>query len=98
MTVRLSVKARQDLVEIGRYTAGQWGGDQARACVSALYSTFESLKGGPNPGFECSVELGRTRPIWRLPHASHIIYYKLPRSDLFVVRVLHKGMDLTRQL
>jgi toxin ParE1/3/4 len=71
VTVRLSVKARQDLIELGRYTAEHWGTDQARTYVTALYSTFESLTTSPNPGLECSTELGQSGA-FRMPATSFI--------------------------
>jgi toxin ParE1/3/4 len=31
----------------------------------------------------------------RFPHQSHIIFYTQADSDIFIVRILHKSMDIS---
>jgi len=93
---RFTKVALDDLESIGRYTLGAFGEDQALAYLDALQRACATLGEAPNPGLECTAELGRKRRVWRLHYESHVIYYQLPRSGTFVVRVLHKSMDPTR--
>jgi toxin ParE1/3/4 len=30
----------------------------------------------------------------RFPHESHVIFYTVSESDIFIVRILHKSMDI----
>ena len=34
----------------------------------------------------------------RFPHRSHVIFYTITGNDIFIVRILHKSMDITDRL
>lgn len=83
----LSRRAREDLVEIGVYGAERWGDERSARYVTELYGMFERLADGRSRGRTCE----RIRPgLWRIEHASHVIFFRRQPSGLFVCRVLHR--------
>ena len=97
-SVRFSEAALRDVDEILEYGAARFGKAQAAKYLDGLQRACELLAKRPNPGLECAAELGRKRRIWRMHFESHVIYYRLARSGVFVVRVLHKRMQPSRHL
>jgi toxin ParE1/3/4 len=95
---RFTKAALHDLESIGRYSLEAFGESQALTYLDALQRACATLSEAPNPGIECTAELGRKRRVWRLQYESHVVYYQLPSSGALVVRVLHKGLDPTRHL
>ncbi|TDR73624.1 type II toxin-antitoxin system RelE/ParE family toxin [Paludibacterium purpuratum] len=88
-TFRLTADAKNDLVEIRRYTLHQWGALQASTYLAELRSTFHLLAESPR--------LGRARPdvapgVLSFPHGGHVVYYQTRESVLIVFAVLHKSM------
>ena len=93
--IRLSPKARADLDSIWNYTALHWGISQAEDYMGALGKTMKLLAG--------SAHLGRNiddirKGYFKFPAASHIIFYRIAPDTIDVIRVLHKGMDVERNL
>jgi plasmid stabilization system protein ParE len=95
---RFTKAALHDLESIGGYTLEAFGEGQALNYLDGLQRACATLGETPNPGIECTAELGRKRRVWRLQYESHVIYYQLPSFGTFVVRVLHKGMEPPRHL
>ncbi len=82
----LSRRARDDLVEIGVYGAERWGDERSERYVSDLYEVFERLADGRARGRRCE----RIRPgLWRIEHASHVVFFRRRPTGLFICRVLH---------
>ena len=84
---RLTPDARDDLIEIRRYTLEQWGADQSRKYLSDLRQTIQLLTKTPS--------IGKSRPdvgtnVMSFPHVSHVIYYVIHKKQLVVFGVLHK--------
>lgn len=89
MTYRLTRAADADIEQIGRYSAEQWGFEQAEAYVLSLHQTFEQLADFPSTGRDAS----DVRPgMFRLEHESHVVFYRQEPDGVLVVRVLHQRM------
>jgi toxin ParE1/3/4 len=83
----LSRRARGDLVEIGLYGAARWGDERSERYVSDLYAVFQRLVDGHAFGRRCD----RLRPgLWRIEHASHVVFFRRLPSGVLICCVLHK--------
>jgi len=92
----LSSKAKTDLIKIAKYTQITWGLSQRNDYLKVLDSTFHLLAGDPELGINCDyIREGYSK----YPQASHVIYYKEYKySQIFIVRILHKSMDVNSAL
>lgn len=92
---RLSREADNDISAVAEYTLEAWGEAQAERYVLGLHKTLKRLAAKPEVG-TASDDL---RPGYRRRrYRSHMIFYKITRSDICVVRVLHGQMDFLRHL
>ena len=91
LPLKLSNKAREDLVNIARYTEKTWGRDQRKFYLKHLDDAFQELARNPDLGRGCDeIRQG----YFRYPQGSHVIFYRLgTESTLEVIRVLHKRME-----
>jgi len=92
---RLTPDAQSDILDIRRFTVGQWGVAQAQRYLAELRRAMQLLAETPS--------LGKARPevgpnVSSFPHASHVIYYIAHEQQLVVFAVLHKRMVPTRHL
>ena len=88
---RLSNKAVEDLIEIGKYTQEAWGVSQRNIYLKQLDDCFSNLSENPNLGFKCDYIAKGYR---KFPQLSHMIYYKIaPGAVVEIIRILHKSMD-----
>lgn len=95
LTVRKSVRAELDLVSIWEYSLEQWDASQADKYLDALDKPIGALSDSP--------ELGLSRDAVRAGYRalfinSHAVYYTITPGAIFIVRVLHEGMDPGRHL
>ncbi|MDF3934894.1 type II toxin-antitoxin system RelE/ParE family toxin [Pseudomonas citronellolis] len=111
-SLRLSLAAREDIVEVLRYTESRFGPSLRGRYQGLLFGAFSALIQEPaRIGSKAREELGaglrslhlaycrseaRTAKVAR---PRHIVFYRLG-NDLAVevVRVLHESMDLERHL
>lgn len=94
-TYELSLEADRDLDEIFDYTEAEFGFDQAVAYITQFEVLFEKLLHNP--------ELGKKREeikpgLRSFPKAEHIVFYRILKNRLRIVRVLHGSRDLPRFL
>ena len=94
-TVRKSVLAELDLISIWEYSLEQWDATQADKHLDALYKGISALADNP--------ELGVSRDAVRAGYRallinSHAVYCTITPGAIFVVRILHEGMDPGRHL
>lgn len=96
MAHRLAPQARADLDDIWEYIASE-SGDVAAAdrLIDTIISRFLLLASWPR--------LGRTRDDLRrvlrsFPVGAYIIFYRLQRRDVLVLRVLHARRDMPQIL
>ena len=92
----LSSKAKSDLIKIAKYTQLTWGIPQRNDYLKILDSTFQLLAHEPELGLNCDyIRAGYSK----YPQASHLIYYKeYKNSQIFIVRILHKSIDVNSAL
>ena len=94
-TVRKSVRAELDLIGIWEYSLEQWDASQADKYLDALDKGISAFADNP--------ELGVSRDAVRAGYRalfvnSHAVYYTITPGAIFIVRVLHEGMDPGRHL
>jgi toxin ParE1/3/4 len=87
----LSRQAKNDLLDIGVFTAETWGKIQRNYYLEQLDDTFHLLGKKPTLGVMCDdVKIGYRK----FPQGSHLIFYKdNPSGGILIVRILHKRMD-----
>ena len=93
--IRKSALAELDLISIWEYSLGQWDATQADKYIDELDKSISALADNP--------ELGVNRDAVRAGYRalfinSHAVYYTITPSAIFVVRILHEGMDPGRHL
>jgi|TARA_R110000772_G_scaffold72505_26_gene158253 toxin ParE1/3/4 len=93
--LRLSRRAASDLAEIADYTIAEFGIDQARRYRDQLHACFQSLLANPALG-RSAEEV--TPGLRRIRQQAHVVFYRVERDGLLIVRVLHHSMDFERHL
>lgn len=95
IALQFSPRALSDIESIWEYTAEEWGVEQADDYLLALHQTIGLLRLNPRLGRDMS-DVGPG--YFKFPTASHAIYYRLNSGTLYIVRILHKRMDMERNL
>ena len=91
----VSRAARADLKNIAAYTQKTWGSEQRRTYIKGLDTTFHFLAENPLSGVACDyIQEGLRKHL----HQHHTIFYDSSDDAIFIVRVLHKSMDVDSQL
>ncbi|HEY1710858.1 MAG TPA: type II toxin-antitoxin system RelE/ParE family toxin [Rhizomicrobium sp.] len=91
----ISPRARSDIAEIWDYSVAQWNVEQADRDLRDLQRGFETIAAQPRIGRACD----EIRPgYFKLPVASHVIFYRMVKQKVDIVRVLHRRMDYARRL
>jgi len=95
LPIKLSPRARQDFVDILRYTGETRGTEQLAVYQDKIDKALQMI--GHNP------QLGHRREDLPPPHlaypvGSHVIIYRIFEDYLGVVRILHQRMGLARRL
>lgn len=91
----LSPRARQDFIDILRFTGETWGKQQLHIYRDKLDAALQRL--GRNPG------LGSPSPALPPTHrlyyvGAHVIVYRERGADIAVVRILHQRMSRARHV
>lgn len=89
LTYYLTTEAQTDITEIHEYSINQWDKEQADKYLLMLQEAIKTIAEVPT--------IGKPRPdidnnTQSFVYASHVIYYKVVKSDLVVFAVLHKRM------
>jgi|SRR5690606_16010055 len=95
MAYELSLEADKDLEDIFDYTVEKFGFDQAIMYVSSFEDTFESLCSNPKSGRERPEIREELRSIVK---ESHVVFYRILRSKIRIIRVLHSSRDVIKYL
>lgn len=95
MPVTLAPRARQDFIDILRYTGETWGHDQMLTYRDKINDALQAL--GANP------RIGHPRDDLPSTHhahlaGSHVIVYRARPHDVAVVRILHQRMSLGKHV
>jgi len=91
----LSEETEADIDEIYEFGKDKFGHDQAIKYLIGLEEHFDKLN--------ANYHIGRTRNdikngLYSLPYISHIIFYRILKDKIRIVRVLYGGRDLIRFL
>lgn len=89
-TLRLSAPAKSDLVRIAEHTRRQWGARQKTKYLNEIKGKLAALRETPKMGASRDDIAPGLRV---LPVQSHLIFHRLTKTELLIVRVLHKSMD-----
>lgn len=97
MTVRryrLSPLAEADLEAIWLYTLETWSQAQADRYYHQFVATFDALAKGI-----CQGSLADIRPgYFKRRCGAHVLYYRMERETLDIIRILHARQDIDRHL
>ena len=89
----LAKRARQDLIEIRRYTVTRWGKEQARKYISQIRKCADDLANHRLPG-KLREDIA---PDLKSYHVGrHVIFYVESKIGIDIARVLHDSMDFLR--
>ncbi len=91
---RLSKRAQADLQRISRFTAKNWGRQQALDYIDSLEECCQLLSQHPALGKDASLVATGLR---MHRHQSHIVLYRVDDRGILVARILHERMDVMRQ-
>jgi toxin ParE1/3/4 len=91
----ISKKAIADLEGIWLYTADKWSIDQADRYYNLIIDEIHFICKNPNTGK--SMEF--VRKGYRASKVkSHLVFYKMEKDTILIVRVLHEHMDIENRL
>ncbi len=85
MTLRLSVEAEQDIIDIYTYGATTFGLAQAERYHADLRSALDIIERTPQIAHE-RAEL--SPPVRIHPHRRHLIIYTISEHDVLVIRIV----------
>jgi toxin ParE1/3/4 len=88
--LRFTAIARVDLASIHEYSADRFGDDVADSYIRDLTSAFGLLREHPSAG-AAMPDLGRS--IRCLTHRSHRIFYRMDKTLVLVLRIIHHAQD-----
>lgn len=91
MSFQLTKAATGDLKSIARFTQEKWGKAQRKLYLKQLDEGFKLLEREPGIGKRCDEIREGYR---KFPLGSHIVFYRIHDSQLEIVRILHKRMDI----
>jgi toxin ParE1/3/4 len=87
---RLTRRAEQDFYDISEYWTGQAGEEVGLDIVISILRTILMLSMQQRAG-KLVEEFGPD--VRRFPSGNHLIYYRILKGDVHVVRVLHGARD-----
>jgi len=90
MRLVISAAARSDLKAIARYTERKWTAAQAKTFLALISAHLAQLRRRPRMG----APRDAIAPGFRsLPAGRPLIFYRIARGAVIIVRVLHQSMD-----
>lgn len=88
---RVTLRARDDLKNIGRYTLQQWGKNQRNLYLKQLETRFEWLSESPLLGkHRTDIQEG----FYSFPQSEHVVFYLIRIEGIDIIGVPHKEMDI----
>ena len=92
---KFSQAAARDVENILQSSLKDFGYNQTEQYFSSLNKCLRLLSLNPTMGKSAEdLESG----YYRFPHRSHVIFYQIDNTDIFILRILHKSMDITEHL
>jgi toxin ParE1/3/4 len=93
--LKLSPQARQDFIDILRYTGERWGQNQLLAYRDKINEALQAIGNNPQLGHHRD-DLPPTHLAYLV--GSHVIVYRTDADSIGVVRILHQRMSLARHI
>lgn len=88
---RITPRAKDDLLTIGRYTQQQWSKTQRTAYLKNIEKRFTWLACNSSPGrHRTDIQEG----FYSFPQCEHLIVYLLHSEGIDIIGVPHKEMDI----
>lgn len=88
----LTNKAKADLKSVATYTQRKWGKSQRGVYLKQFDDAFHLLADSPDEGTKCDFIKSGYR---KFPNSSHVIFYRTVNdSQIEIIRILHKRMDV----
>ena len=91
LPLKLSPKARQDFVDILRYTGETWGTDQLLVYRDKINDALQAISQNPQRGHHRE-DLPPTHFAYLV--GSHVVVYRVDASGIGIVRIPHQRMYL----
>jgi toxin ParE1/3/4 len=91
LPIRLSAKARQDLIAILRYTGETWGIKQLHAYSDKIDKALLTISRDPMLGTQLAAPASKLMQM-RFLVGSHLIVYRIELTGIGVIRILHQRM------
>lgn len=92
LPIRLSLRARQDLIALLRYTGETWGTKQLHAYQDKIDKALQTISREPLLGTQLSAPASKQVQM-RYPVGSHLIVYRIELAGIGVIRILHQRMQ-----
>ena len=90
----LSKAANKDIEKLLEHSVLEFGVAQTEIYFNSLKRCLLSLADNPVLGHSAEdIKTGYRR----FAHQSHVIFYQIQEQDIFIVRILHKAMDVDKQ-
>ena len=86
--------SKEDIDDIWSYTLQQWGVKQAVIYTKSLRDSCQALTKPFAVGQSTDIREG----YFKYRSGEHFIYYKEGETEITVIRILHKSMDVGRHL
>jgi toxin ParE1/3/4 len=86
----VSDAARADLRSIAGYSDREWGTARRKQYLAAIQQRLALLRDGPEAG---PVRRDISDEYRSLPVGRHMIFYRVEKNAIFIVRILHQRMD-----
>jgi toxin ParE1/3/4 len=91
--LEVAENAQRDIIEIRLYSTEVWGDQQADDYLVRLSAGFESLQSNPQVG---KSEDDMRPGLRQLVVGEHRILYRIVGDVVWILRVIHTRMDLSR--
>ena len=95
MNFEISNRAKQDLEEIFVFTIEKWSLKQAKLHYSYIFEEINVICNTPKIGMSIT-EIKEYHRIWKIK--SHLIIYKVKNEVIYIDRILHRRMDVIREV
>lgn len=95
LPLKLVPKARQDFIDILRYTGETWGPNQLLVYRGKLDDALQAISRNPQAGHSRD-DLPVAYRAYLV--GSHVIVYRIGADSVGVVRILHQRMSVARKL
>lgn len=87
---RITPRARDDLLNIGRYTERTWGKKQRNIYLKEIEARFQWLADKPLLGkHRTDISEG----YYSFPQGQHVVFYLIGNNIIDIIGVPHKEMD-----